>query len=199
MAKKNYYAVKVGLRTGIFKTWEECSSCVQGYPGAKYKGFATLAEAEGYIEGSVVVTKKKSTRTTIDQNNKTYKVDSGKFNSETQNYYVVRCGRTIGVFNTWKECEEQVKGYQKAEYKKVIDKKIKALEISIEQDNNEVLKLERSKNTIDSDKLEIENKIKEIKKELKVLDTTELTREQLMDKIKFIKIDKGNKFIVEYC
>lgn len=83
--------------------------------------------------------------------------------------------------------------------KKVIDKKIKDLEVDIEQDNSEILKLERSKNNIDNDKLEIENKIKEIKKELKELDTTELTREQLMDKVKFIKIDKGNKFIVEYC
>ncbi len=83
--------------------------------------------------------------------------------------------------------------------KKVIDKKIEVLEVDIERNNSEILKLERSKANLDSDKLEIENKIKEIKKELKVINTTELTREQLMDKIKFIKIDKSNKVIVEYC
>lgn len=117
MAKK-YYAVKKGLMTGIVESWEECKSWVTGYPGAQYKGFATFAEAEAYIDGSVVVAKKKSTRTTINQNNKTYKVDHGKFNSEVQIYYVV------GIFNTWKECEEQVKGYPGAQYKKVTGKSL---------------------------------------------------------------------------
>lgn len=28
--------------------------------------------------------------------------------------------------------------------------------------------------------------------------TVELTKEELMDKVKYIKIDKGNKFIVDY-
>lgn len=44
--------------------------------------------------------------------------------------------------------------------KKIIDKKIKNIEAAIEEDNKKVLNLERSKNTIDSDKAEIENKIK---------------------------------------
>ncbi|NLY65933.1 MAG: reverse transcriptase-like protein [Tissierellia bacterium] len=35
-----------------------------------------------------------------------------------KNYYAVKNGRQIGVFNTWKECEEQVKGYPNAAYKK---------------------------------------------------------------------------------
>ncbi|MDU4883217.1 hypothetical protein [uncultured Clostridium sp.] len=82
--------------------------------------------------------------------------------------------------------------------KKVIDKKIKELEISIEEDNNKILGLERSKNSIDSNKLEIEDKIKRIKRELKVVDTVELTREELMDKIRYIKVCKDNKFVVEY-
>lgn len=122
MAKKNYYAVKVGLRTGIFKTWSECSACVQGYPGAKFKGFATLAEAEAFMDGSIGVKTNKSIKGTKDENNKTYKLDSKKFNSETQAYYVVRCGRLVGIFSTWKECEEQVKGYPGAQYKKVTGK-----------------------------------------------------------------------------
>lgn len=48
MAKK-YYAVKVGLTTGIFETWEECKASVEGYPGALYKSFKTLAEAHAYM------------------------------------------------------------------------------------------------------------------------------------------------------
>ena len=36
----------------------------------------------------------------------------------TKHYYGVRKGRKIGIYTTWKECEENVKGYSGAEYKK---------------------------------------------------------------------------------
>lgn len=49
MAAKKYYAVKKGKKTGIFRTWEECRASVEGCPGAEYKGFAELAEAESYL------------------------------------------------------------------------------------------------------------------------------------------------------
>ena len=49
MAKKNFYAVKIGKTTGIFTTWSECEASVHGYPGAKYRGFATLEEAKQYL------------------------------------------------------------------------------------------------------------------------------------------------------
>lgn len=123
MASKNYYAVKVGEKTGIFKTWKECSKYVSGYPNAKFKGFTTLEEAEKYIGKSGDKKNNKAPR----EGKKKYKFDSQKFNSETKNYYVVRCGREIGVFLTWEECEEQVKGYSGAEYKKVVGKN-KAIE-----------------------------------------------------------------------
>ena len=43
------YAVKKGLKTGIFRTWEECKANVSGYSGASYKSFKTKAEAEAYL------------------------------------------------------------------------------------------------------------------------------------------------------
>ena len=49
MATKKYYAVKKGKKTGIFRTWDECKASVDGCPGAEYKGFAQLAEAESYL------------------------------------------------------------------------------------------------------------------------------------------------------
>lgn len=49
MAKKNYYAVKKGRKTGIFRTWEECRKQVDQFKGAKFKGFASLEEAKEYI------------------------------------------------------------------------------------------------------------------------------------------------------
>ena len=49
MAKKKFYAVKVGLTPGIYETWAECEANVKGYPKADYKGFTTLAEAQYYM------------------------------------------------------------------------------------------------------------------------------------------------------
>ncbi len=48
-AKKKFYAVKKGKRTGIFLTWEECREAVEGFPGAEHKGFATEEEARSYL------------------------------------------------------------------------------------------------------------------------------------------------------
>lgn len=49
MAAKKYYAVKKGKDTGIFHSWEACRAVVEGYPGAEYKGFASLDEARKYL------------------------------------------------------------------------------------------------------------------------------------------------------
>lgn len=48
MAK--FYAVKAGRKIGIFKTWDECKAQVDGYPGALYKSFKTVAEANEYLD-----------------------------------------------------------------------------------------------------------------------------------------------------
>lgn len=46
---EKYYAVKKGLKTGIFRTWEECKASVNGYSGAVYKSFKTEEEAERFL------------------------------------------------------------------------------------------------------------------------------------------------------
>ncbi len=48
MATK-FYAVKKGLATGIFHTWDECKASVNGYSGAEYKSFPTMEEARAYL------------------------------------------------------------------------------------------------------------------------------------------------------
>ncbi len=51
-AKKKYYAVAVGRTRGIFTQWFGpfgAEKQVRGYPGAVYKGFATLPEAEAFL------------------------------------------------------------------------------------------------------------------------------------------------------
>ncbi len=52
MAKK-YYAVVKGKMPGIYFTWDDCKAQVEHFPGATYKGFATLQEAESFIENAL--------------------------------------------------------------------------------------------------------------------------------------------------
>ena len=47
--KKKYYAVKKGYQTGIFDTWAQCQKQTQGFKGALFKSFATLKEAQDYL------------------------------------------------------------------------------------------------------------------------------------------------------
>lgn len=50
MANK-YYAIKVGRKTGIYNSWNECKEYVDGYPNAIYKSFNKLKDAEEFING----------------------------------------------------------------------------------------------------------------------------------------------------
>ena len=52
MAAK-YYAVRVGRSTGVFLTWAECQKQVTGFPGAVFKSFTTIEEAENFVKGIV--------------------------------------------------------------------------------------------------------------------------------------------------
>ncbi len=51
--KKKFYTVWRGTSPGVYDTWDECERVISGFSGAKYKSFATLAEAEqAYREGA---------------------------------------------------------------------------------------------------------------------------------------------------
>ena len=63
MAKKKFYVVKKGKTPGIYSSWDECKSQVEGVSGALYKGFATQEEAFDYA-GEELVQKAVSGRQT---------------------------------------------------------------------------------------------------------------------------------------
>ena len=90
MAKK-YYAVRVGKIPGIYMTWDDCKSMVDGYPGAKYKSFSNLAEAEVFLDG-VVCQQLEMTAVSGSMQNKTDDADEvyafvdGSYNEVTKVY-----------------------------------------------------------------------------------------------------------------
>lgn len=49
MAKKKFYAVRVGKIPGIYQTWSQAEEQVKGFPGAEYKSFSTEEEAIRYM------------------------------------------------------------------------------------------------------------------------------------------------------
>ena len=50
MAKKNYYAVRIGKIRGIYTSWEDCKAQVTGYKGAVFKGFEEKKDAEDFMK-----------------------------------------------------------------------------------------------------------------------------------------------------
>ena len=52
MAKKRYYVVWVGRKTGVFDAWDECNEQISGFPKAVYKSFKTKELAEQAFKSS---------------------------------------------------------------------------------------------------------------------------------------------------
>jgi len=49
MAPKKYYAIAAGRKPGIYTNWPQAQAQVKGYPGARFKGFLSRAEAEAWL------------------------------------------------------------------------------------------------------------------------------------------------------
>lgn len=47
-----YYCVANGRQTGIYRSWDECKSHVDGYSGAKFKSFSSESEARSYLSSA---------------------------------------------------------------------------------------------------------------------------------------------------
>ncbi|XP_076011121.1 ribonuclease H1 [Genypterus blacodes] len=48
---KFYYAVRKGLKPGVYKTWDDCKSQVDKFPLATYKKFASEKDAWAFVRG----------------------------------------------------------------------------------------------------------------------------------------------------
>lgn len=68
MTKSKVYAVKIGRKTGIFKTWAECQKQVQGYSGAQFKSFNNETDAKAYIKGNLISSNTNVHKTTKKEN-----------------------------------------------------------------------------------------------------------------------------------
>ncbi len=52
--KAKVYAVAAGRKPGLYETWEEARDQITSFPGAIFKGFPTVEEAEAYMAATTV-------------------------------------------------------------------------------------------------------------------------------------------------
>ncbi len=52
MAKKKFYVVWKGHKTGVFNSWATCKKQIDGFVGAQYKSFVSKTEAEKALKGN---------------------------------------------------------------------------------------------------------------------------------------------------
>ena len=51
MTTNKYYAVRIGRKPGVYKTWDECRAQTDRYSGARFKSFSTRVEATAWVAG----------------------------------------------------------------------------------------------------------------------------------------------------
>lgn len=142
MASK-YYAVKKGKVPGIYLSWNDCKAMVDGYPGAVYKSFKTIEEAEKFITGEKIISGMKASGKNTSESGETcstYAFVDGSFNKATHTYgyggflvtdnekYVLRGADNDAEMATMRNVAGEIKGAEAA-VKKAIELGIKELVI----------------------------------------------------------------------
>lgn len=62
MAKKKFYVIWKGHKTGVFTSWDVCKKYIANYKGAQYKAFTSEAEAKKAFNGNYEDYKGKNTK-----------------------------------------------------------------------------------------------------------------------------------------
>ena len=142
MASK-YYAVKKGKVPGIYLNWNDCKAMVDGYPGAVYKSFKTIEEAEKFITGEKIISGMKASGKNTSESGETcstYAFVDGSFNKATHTYgyggflvtdnekYVLQGADNDAEMATMHNVAGEIKGAEAA-VKKAIELGIKELVI----------------------------------------------------------------------
>ncbi|KAI1418150.1 RnaseH-domain-containing protein [Hypoxylon sp. FL1857] len=93
---QKYYAVRAGVKPGVYLTWAECQEQTAGFRGASYKSFLSREDAEAFVAGK-----------------KTSTMAPGE-----ERYYAVAIGREPGVYTDWDTASLAIKGWKGPKYKR---------------------------------------------------------------------------------
>ncbi len=96
-----YYAVKKGKVPGIYYNWNDCKTMVDGFPGAIYKSFKTLDEANAFMGVSSSVGQTDRTSESREENVDNYAFVDGSYNASSKVYgfggFLVSGGRRYTI------------------------------------------------------------------------------------------------------
>lgn len=137
--KGGFYAVQNGRSRGVFNNWSDCKDQVNGYPGARYKKFDTLVEAEAFSNGSnnqrissrtnesrsIPAVASKPERTVLSVSSIAVSKPARSSNKISKpKYYSVKSSNAnvpSRIFSNWNECQRYVKGRKGLSFKKFED------------------------------------------------------------------------------
>lgn len=111
-AEPKVYAVRVGIRPGIYHNYEEAAQQIKGFKGASCacpisrqevdrKDFLTHAPGHSFSDSAEAQ----------------IFMESGVVNGKARKYYAVRVGRAPGIYTDWPTAQAQVIGFAKPKYK----------------------------------------------------------------------------------
>ena len=120
-----YYAVRIGRKPGVYKTWDECRGQTDHYPGARFKSFPSHAEAAAWVAGGGTIETPSSTAPgVIVRGNSTIPAFIPISPSTTRTraghgrFYAVAVGHTPGIFTDHKSARDSHDGFPGAKYRR---------------------------------------------------------------------------------
>ena len=93
-----YYAVRAGVKPGVYTNWTLCQQQITGFKGASFKSFTNYEDASAFAAGRPVA--------------------SATSTSKPSKFYGVAVGRTPGVYTDWSIAQQEVVGWKNPKYKK---------------------------------------------------------------------------------
>ncbi|EIN09342.1 hypothetical protein PUNSTDRAFT_134495 [Punctularia strigosozonata HHB-11173 SS5] len=114
--KEAFYAVRRGVKQGVYASWDEAKKYVLGCPDARYKKFKTREEAHAF---AFPTQSTPTTRVAIKREASTQALTSTPSASQVPKvvFYGVQKGRQQGVFESWDEVQKQVRSYPDAKHR----------------------------------------------------------------------------------
>ncbi|OAA67838.1 ribonuclease [Niveomyces insectorum RCEF 264] len=95
---QKYYAVRAGVRPGIYLTWHECQAQIAGFKGAQYKSFVSREDAAAFVAG--------------------LNPEGGAKDKGEPRFYAVAVGNYPGIYTDWTEASKAIVGAKGPKYKK---------------------------------------------------------------------------------
>jgi ribonuclease HI len=123
-----FYAVKNGHKKGLLTSKEALDKSIKDFPNPEYKEFKTMMEGMMYLSG------KQSTKKELfvqpeyinelnEQTTQAKKIKDDFSKTKKEVFYAVRNGRKPGLYRTWDDCLDQIRGFPNNQFKKFTNKK----------------------------------------------------------------------------